>query len=213
LPRGIVVPLGIDEAFFESFEKGGAGGSGPYILSVSRFDAKKGLDLLIRAFHEIADAPQFHSWRLVLAGDGDPGFVAALKALAAAGAGRARIEFTGWVSGAAKRDLLREASLFALPSQQENFGISLIEAMAAGVPVLMTPGVNLARDISDAGAGWVSERSAAALSTVLRSAMADEGERVQRGQCARRFAEPFRWSKVAERLRTVYEDVRQTALS
>jgi glycosyltransferase involved in cell wall biosynthesis len=50
----------------------------------------------------------------------------------------------------------RGARLFALPSHQENFGLAVAEAMAAGVPVLVSPAVNLANDILAHGAGWVA---------------------------------------------------------
>ena len=62
--------------------------------------------------------------------------------------------FVGWLEGDRKYAALKDASLLAMPSYQENFGISLIEAMACGVPVLVSPHVNLAPEIEKAGAGW-----------------------------------------------------------
>jgi glycosyltransferase involved in cell wall biosynthesis len=204
LSRGVVVPLGIDDALFA---RDAAPQSPPYVLSLSRLDEKKGLDLLIRAFAEVAADRHVSDWRLVIAGDGDRGYMARLRELARADKSGSRIDFTGWVSGQSKVDLLRGASLFALPSHQENFGISVVEAMACGVPVLVTPGVNLANDIETYGAGWVAARTPAAFSRALRATMDDAGARARRGESGRRLADQFRWPAVANHLRAVYEDV------
>ena len=146
----------------------------------------------------------------MLAGDGEPVFVSGLKALAQSGDGRDRIDFAGWVTGDDKLALVYGAQVFALPSQQENFGIAVVEALAAGVPAIVTTGVNLAPEISAAGAGWVTERDVDALALTLRSTMSDGSERERRGRCARRFAEQFRWSSTAASLRDVYRDVLKT---
>jgi glycosyltransferase involved in cell wall biosynthesis len=204
LPRGVVVPLGIEEAFFA--DGAGENSEHPYVLALGRLDGKKGLNVLIRAFHDAWH--RGHSeWRLVIAGDGDPRTVRALKALAASGPAASRIVFPGWVDGARRETWVRRASLFALPSAQENFGLALGEAMASGVPVLVTPGVNLAPDIASAGAGWVVERAQPALAAGLGQALQDRAERLRRGAAARRFAERFRWSAIARALTALYVDV------
>jgi glycosyltransferase involved in cell wall biosynthesis len=179
----------------------------PYILALSRLDAKKGFDLLIQAFGDALHPDTFEGWRLVIAGDGDPHYVQTLRSLAARRVAAERIHFTGWISGPEKLALLRGASLFVLPSLQENFGMSLVEAMTAAVPVVVTPGVNLARDIEDAGGGWLVDRDVDALARGLRVAMADGNERRMRGHRARAFAERFRWPAVASQLLNLYEQV------
>jgi glycosyltransferase involved in cell wall biosynthesis len=175
------------------------------VLLLARLDAKKGVDLLIRAFHEATADDDHASWKLIIAGDGDPVFVSGLRSVAAAGAARDRVIFTGWVANEAKLALIEGASLFALPSHQENFGISVAEAMACGVPVLVTPGVNLAAAIARAEAGWAVERSQPRLVAALRQAMVDQSERRRRGINARAFAQTFRWPAVVDALRAVYE--------
>jgi glycosyltransferase involved in cell wall biosynthesis len=205
--RGVIVPLGIDDEVFQGNGSDASVKSAPYVLALSRLDEKKGLDLLIAAFEDAAGRAAHTQWRLVIAGDGPADYVARLRTIAASSPAASRITFSGWVAGAEKLRLLREASLFALPSHQENFGISVVEAMASGVPVLVTPGVNLARDIRDAGAGWVVERNQTAVAAALAAAMADEAEARGRGARARGFAERFRWPSVASRLIRMYDDV------
>ena len=203
LPPGVVVPNGVDEGFFT--EAVDATATSPYVVSLSRLDPKKRLDVLIRAFHIVVNEPDLGSWRLLIAGDGDPHYVSALKEIAAAGPAAARIEFVGWQGGPDKVRLVQCARLFALPSSQENFGISVAEALAAGVPVVVTPGVNLAPEIVEAGAGWVAAQDIDAFASALQHAMR-AGNRADLQRCARGFAQSFRWSNVANRLVTVYED-------
>jgi glycosyltransferase involved in cell wall biosynthesis len=204
LPPGVVLPLGIDSELFtdgiipEPKER-------PYVLALCRLDPKKGIDVLIRAFHEAG--PRAPEWRLVIAGDGGPTYVAELTALAQSGAAASQITFCGWIDGEARRTWLRGATLFALPSLQENFGLSVVQAMAAGVPVIVSPGVGLASEIEQAEAGWCVPRDR--FGPGLAAAMADRDACGTRGQRARRYAERFRWARVGRALVDVYATVQR----
>ena len=207
LPRGYVVPLGVSDDLFVSADELEHGSPGaddrePYVLTLSRVDAKKGIDVLIRAWHVLASAGRLGPWSLRIAGDGDPAYVAQMQELAASGPGGDRIRFAGWVGGPERRTLLRGAGLFALPSHQENFGFALAEAMASGVPVVVSPGVNLAADIAAAGAGWIGTRDAFA--GALGEALASPTECRLRGRAARAYADAFRWPRVADDLGRIY---------
>jgi glycosyltransferase involved in cell wall biosynthesis len=202
LPTGVVVPLGIDDDLFTDGTIPEPKDT-PYLLALSRLDPKKGVDLLIRAFHAVAGAAP--EWRLIIAGDGSPAHVAELQALALAGPAASRITFCGWVGGEARRTWLRGATLFALPSHQENFGIAVVQAMAAGVAVLVSPGVSLAQEIEAAEAGWVTERET--LAATLTSVLGDREACHTRGLTARRYAERYRWSRVGRVLTEMYADV------
>lgn len=204
LPPGVVVPLAVDDAWFE---QRAAREESPIILAMSRLEQKKGLELLIDAFAAASTDPAMARWRLVLAGDGARDYVSALQARAAASGASARIEFVGWVSGEAKRELLRSAALLASPSLQENFGLSIAEAMAAGVPVLVSPGVNLADEVAASDAGWVVPRDLGALAAQLRTTAHDAAARARAGQAARRLAVRYRWSRSAALLADLYRDV------
>ncbi len=205
LPSGAVVPLGIDDDLFER-SSAGASPARPYLLALCRLDPKKRLDVLIEAFHRIARDPAFVDWRLVIAGDGSPAQVRELRRLAAIGAGQRRIVFTGWVSGVEKASLLRDAALFAAPSFQENFGLSLMEAMASGVPVVLAERLDLASEVEAAGAGW-RWTSGTDLAVLLEVAMRDGAERARRGEAAARFAQRSRWHTAAGHVSALYERV------
>ena len=179
-----------------------------YVLFLSRLAQKKGLDVLIESFVSLVRRPEFGSWRLVIGGDGPREYVAALKEKAA---NSHRIIFTGWVEGEQKEVLLRNAALLALPSRQENFGFCVLEAMARGVPVLLSPQVNLAREVEAADAGWIVERDE--LTAGLGAALTDESSRTRRGEAAQVFAQRYSWKKTAADLIDLYEEVRCSSRS
>jgi glycosyltransferase involved in cell wall biosynthesis len=99
--------------------------------------------------------------------------------------------------------------LLALPSYQENFGLCVMEALACGVPVLVSPHVNLAEEIEAAGAGWISPVKAESLCETLTSALRDQDELSRRGALGRLLAQRFNWHNVAEMLAQLYESVQQ----
>jgi glycosyltransferase involved in cell wall biosynthesis len=207
LPAGSVVPLGVEDDLFitPAQRRAEPTVAAPYILSLARLDPKKGLDRLIQAFHKATGRGACRDWRLVIAGDGAPDYVQVLQALAHGGPAASHIAFEGWVTGEARRALLQQASLFALPSSQENFGISVVEAMAAGVPVIVSPGVNLAGDIVAAGAGWMATPDT--LTTMLAEACGAPTALRARGTAARQWAERYRWREVTPALLALYADV------
>jgi glycosyltransferase involved in cell wall biosynthesis len=158
---------------------------------------------LIESFVSLVRRPEFGSWRLVIAGDGPREYVAMLKEKAA---NSHRIIFTGWVEGEQKETLLRNAALLALPSRHENFGLCVMEAMARGVPVLLSPQVNLASEVEAAAAGWMAEHDE--LTGALGAVLADDAERARRGKSACLFAQRYSWEKTATDLIDLYEEVR-----
>ena len=115
--------------------------------------------------------------------------------------------FEGWVSGDARFSLLRNATLFALLSSQENFGVALVEALACGTPAIVTREVNLATDIETSQAGWIVPRDPAGLAEALGRVMRDRAALADRRARARTFAGSFRWGSVAATLTGLYEDI------
>jgi glycosyltransferase involved in cell wall biosynthesis len=176
-----------------------------YVLALSRLHPVKGLELLIECFLDAAADDAAASWRLVIAGDGDAAYVDRLRAIGRRHPAGSRVVFAGWLDGAAKVRVLRGASLFALPSHQESFGLSALEALSHGVPVILTEGVNLAPAVAAAEAGWVVPRDRVALAAVLIEAMRSPAERSRRGAQGRVLSEKYRWSSVAGQLADLYE--------
>jgi glycosyltransferase involved in cell wall biosynthesis len=159
------------------------------ILFLSRLDRKKGLDLLFEAFARVrSECP---SAVLVLAGTGDPDWVACLKEMAERLGIASDVVWAGFLTGEVKWAALSDADVFVLPSYSENFGIALVEALACGCPVVLSDQVGIHREIALAGAGIVTpcrvaELAAALLEVLgdakLRSRLCENGVRLARQQ-------------------------------
>lgn len=174
----------------------------PYVLSLGRISWKKGLDRLIAA---MAHVP---SHDLVIAGNDEEGLRPRLAALAAASGVAERVCFVGHVEGAAKWRLLRQASTFALPSLSENFAISVLEAMAAGIPVVVTPEVGLADAVVSTGCGVVVGGEPDTLGPALAELLADAGRCRDMGAAGRRAVEAkFTWDAIARRMVVAYQEI------
>ena len=215
LGRGVVVPLGI-----EIDSTGGDGdietpqaldpvlSNHPYVLVLSRLHPKKGLEMLLPAFLSLAKQREFAEWKLVLAGDGDAEYVSLLRGLAEKEGMSERVIFVGWLQGEQKRVMLQRASLLALTSYQENFGLCVIEALACGVPVILSPHVNLAPEVEAAGAGWVTPLEPGAIESTLAATMRDPHGRAQCGAAGKELVlSRFTWAAVGGRLAEVYNSI------
>jgi glycosyltransferase involved in cell wall biosynthesis len=215
LRHGVVIPLGVGQELFDSSSTTSAlltYADNPYVLVLGRIHPKKALEPLIEAFLAVTTAGGRSEWQLVIAGDGEPHYVEDVKRFADTRGGSQRVRFVGWLGGERKRAALRQAALLALPSRQENFGIVVAEAMASGTPVLVSEHVNLADEIRDSDAGWVTSLESAALARSLSAALTDEAERRRRGQAGERLARAkFTWPAVAERLTNLYRVVMRAA--
>jgi glycosyltransferase involved in cell wall biosynthesis len=196
------IPLGVDESAFS--RPAAQPAEPPYLLTMSRIHPVKALDVLVDAFAAATRDGDLAAWRLVMAGDGEAAEVRALTDCAQASPAAERIELTGWVKDARKDALFGGASLFALTSRHENFGIALVEAMARGLPVIASDGVQIAPWVASAAAGWTTSLDRDAMAAVLREAMSSPAERRRRGAAARALASGWRWPDVARQVSDLY---------
>ncbi|MCA9131724.1 MAG: glycosyltransferase [Planctomycetales bacterium] len=151
----------------------------PRILFLSRLHPKKGCETLIAAAHILQQ--RGHKFRLVIAGPGTPSYVASLKTRVEQAGLQGITEFTGMVLGDEKLQLYRQADIFALPTQQENFGIVLVEAMAAALPVVTTKGTDIWSELEQGGARIV-DATAASFADSLEGLILDSSERLRAGR-------------------------------
>jgi glycosyltransferase involved in cell wall biosynthesis len=124
-------------------------------LFMGRIHPKKGCDLLIEAFAKILGPHP--EWHLVMAGPDQVGWQKDLEARSLQLGLRDRVTWAGMMAGRLKWGALRAAEAFLLPSHQENFGIAVTEALAVGVPALISDQVNIWREIDEDGAGMVAK--------------------------------------------------------
>jgi len=183
----------------------------PYVLVLSRLHPKKALEVLVDSFVSLSKRPEFRNWRLVLAGEGPADYVASLKHIVDDNNASGLVIFPGWLEGEHKEAALGNASLLALPSHHENFGLCVMEALAAGVPVLISPHVNLADEVQAAQAGWIADVNKTEIEAKLREALGDQEERSKRGQAGKELSHKFLWESVGSQLKEMYSAVMRTS--
>lgn len=176
-----IVPIGLDSASFRDRPPAGAFRSafrtvhGPFLLFLGRLDPKKGLDLLIRAFAQIEGARPDLS--LVVAGPDSGGYGDDMRRLAARLGVDERVCFTGVLSPELKLAAFVEAELFVLPSYAENFGAVITEALACGLPVVISNRVNIWPEMAEAGVATVVDCSVESVAAGISATLADTGFR------------------------------------
>ena len=174
----------------------------PFVLFLGRISWKKGLDCLIAAMAYVPGG------ELVIAGNDEEGLQPKLEHIAREAGVAERVRFIGPIRGEAKWQLIHSAALFALPSYSENFGIAVLEAMACGVPVVVTPQVGLAKTVREIGAGLVVEGDARQLGQAIGQLLADPDQREALGTAGRISAETrFSWNAIARQMAEVYREL------
>ncbi len=176
-------------------------------LFMGRIHPKKGCDLLIEAFARVLG--QHPNWHLVIAGPDQVGWRQELNCRAEQLGLAPRMTWTGMLGGEMKWGALRAAEIFVLPSHQENFGIAIAEALAAGVPALISNKVNIWREIEVDRAGMVSEDTLEGTCGLLLaySEMPAEKKQAMRQAALRCFEQRFEIKKAAEALQCVLQKV------
>jgi glycosyltransferase involved in cell wall biosynthesis len=125
-----------------------------FLLFLGRIHPKKGCDLLIQAFCDVAASdPELH---LLMAGPDHNGWIKELQAIAEKRGVADRIHWPGVLRDGPKWGAFRAAEAFVLPSHQENFGIAVAEALACGLPVLLSDQVNIVSLIQEHGCCMVA---------------------------------------------------------
>lgn len=176
-----------------------------FVLFLSRLHQKKNPLRLIQAFHRIAEDDP--SLDLVMAGS-DAGELAACQREAHCLAIDKRVHFPGFLSGDLKTGAFASAALFALPSEDENFGLSVIEALAAGAPVLTTPGVDSHRYVMEADAGMICSPDADRMAEYLKEMLQirNYDSKSIRAYVQQRLG----WDRVIRKLDLVYQEIEKS---
>jgi glycosyltransferase involved in cell wall biosynthesis len=169
------------------------------LLFLGRIHQKKGCDMLIDA---LPRHPSANPVTLVLAGPDQVGWMAQLRERVNRMDVSPRVVFAGMLEGLLKRGAFENADAFILPSHQENFGMSIVEALSYGVPVLISDKVNIWREIEADRAGYIEPDDLAGTTQVIQRWLhTAPGEREQMRSNARRcFMQRFEIGRAADSL-------------
>ena len=202
-----LVPSGVDATRFTPAGPSALPRGTGRILSVGRLVERKGYADLVEAMRLLPDAEA-----VIVGGppadqlDQDP-VAEHLRALAADRGVADRLRLTGAVSREEMPQWYRSADLVACPAWYEPFGLTPLEAMACGIPVVAYAVGGLVDTVVDSVTGYlVTPRDHRALAKTLRQLLADPVRRLEFGAAAvDRAAECYSWSRTAEQLIAVYQ--------
>lgn len=170
------------------------------ILHVGAIQARKNVARLVRAFESVPP-----DWRLALAGSAGFGADAILRTIENSPA-RDRISVLGYVSAEALAGWYARAMFLAFPSLDEGFGIPILEAMAAGMPVL-TSNRSALQEVAGDAALLVDPESVEELADSLRRMALDEHLREQLKQKGLERAAGYTWPAAVEKTWKVYQEL------
>jgi glycosyltransferase involved in cell wall biosynthesis len=204
----VVAPNGVDVATARRASSGfrrrlGIPADAFVIVFLGRFHRIKRIDLLVDAFVDLRRTHQ--SARLVIAGPDEQGLAAELRARA--GADAPALHEIGPVHGDAKWALLRDADATVTCSDSESFGLSVVEALAAATPVVVTKTCPWSQ-IESRGCGFWVDQTPAAIAGALRILADDPSRRRLMGDAGAAFAAAaYGWDAIAQTLRCAYEGI------
>ncbi len=175
----------------------------PRVLFLGRLHESKGLDLLLRATASLR--PSELPPAIDVAGAGSPQELRAMTALVEELGLASQVRFLGHLDDAARLEALSHAWLMALPTAQENFGNALFEALAAGVPVIASKGLDAETELSESGGAMLVDREPSAIAAALESMLRDAALREAMSASARRWCErELHPHAVGQRFETLY---------
>ena len=172
------------------------------LLFMSRVAPKKRPELVVEALTLLHSD---HSDLLFLVAGQDAGQMAVLQKCVRNHALEDSVVFAGFLQGDEKREAFDVADVFVLPSIDENFSVAVVEAMAHGVPVVVTPGVATHVYVDQSGGGLTVDGTAEALAAGIRRVLS--GDPKAMGRRGRQFVERhLTWPAVVKQLDRLYED-------
>jgi glycosyltransferase involved in cell wall biosynthesis len=206
LPHGVQVPAVSSEARQQLQAELQIPTDHQILLFLSRLHPKKGIEYLIDA---LANLPE-ENITLVIAGSGDAGYETTINQRIQIAGLSQQIRTIGFVSGERKNLLLQGSDLFVLPSYSENLGIAVLEAMAAGLPVITTPEVAISPLIQTHQTGLVTTPYLPNLAMAIQHYLHHPELAYRDGQNGRNLVEiQFSWPTQATRLVDQYARLTQ----
>ena len=175
------------------------------VLFLGRIQQKKGLDILAQAFGNLVRTR--HDVRLVVAGPDEDNTLTEIKTILKSQGALEKAVFPGMLTGEQKLEALGAADIFALTSYSEGFSVALLEALSAGLPLVITDECNFP-EVGDSRAGFVVRPNDSETASALMSLLDSADLRREMSENARRLVRSnYTWERIAEKMFTLYENV------
>jgi glycosyltransferase involved in cell wall biosynthesis len=176
------------------------------LLFLGRLHHKKGLDRILNSLHRVKQA--IPDVLLMVVGTGEPKYEEHIRQLVSSSSLNDHVLFTGHLDGELKWASFAASELFLLPSRQENFALTVAEAMQMGVPVVITDKVNTWPYVEEAGAGLVLADLDALLPRAIQTLLTDQASRKKMAVQGSRYArDRLTWHASAQKLLACYDQV------
>jgi glycosyltransferase involved in cell wall biosynthesis len=199
--NGVEVPARVPErGAFRA--KLGLDGDAKLILFLGRLSEKKSPDLLLEAFARACKSLPHAALQLAFAGPDEMGMKTRLARLATELGIASQVQFCGAIFGEDKWSAYRDADVFVLPSQNENFGNTAAEAAGAGTPVIVTDKCGIAPLLE--GAGLVVAHDAMAMARAIERILVEPGLQKRLAVAARDIASRLDWEEPASKMEELY---------
>jgi glycosyltransferase involved in cell wall biosynthesis len=194
IPNGIDIPTALPKQPYRKYRT---------LLFLGRIHPIKGLDMLLPAWAAVQQ--RFPDWQLKIVGPDNDGYLQEMKKLAIE-LNLERIEFTGALFDQEKWEAYQNAELFVLPTYSENFGISVAEALAVGIPAIVTKGAPW-QNLEAHHAGWWIDTNIDALTSSLECALKLSNDQLEAmGKQGKKWMEDeFSWQQIAHMMNKTYE--------
>lgn len=209
--KSIVEPIGIDLAEFGNLPARGTFRSRhdriadtPLVLFLGRIHPGKGLEYLVPAMARL----RIPGATLAVVGPDSGGYRAIVENEVRRNGLDGRVVFTGPLRGIDRIAALVDADVFCLPSDHENFGLAIVEALAAGTPVVISHEVAISREVAAAQVGIVADRDPQSVAKGLAQFLSDRQFRDSAAARCRPFVwNSFDWNQIARRWVTHYQSL------
>ena len=214
--RVSIVPPGVDLGMFQPMDRADARreiryGSGRLLLFVGRLERLKGVEVAIRALGLLHDREHADVRLLILGEDsreGDESEKDRLKAIASEVGVRDRVDFIGSVAHHELPYFYAAADVCVMPSYSESFGLVALEAQACGCPVVASGVSGLRSVVRDEVSGYLIDGHDPALYAERIGRLLADGELAQQmGRRGRLLAQRFSWTRTADRLESLFDQV------
>ena len=203
--NGVMAPRELPErGIFRA--KHGLSSEALVVLFLGRLSVKKSPELLLHAFAKLPERIQGKTMRLVFAGPDESGMLARLQSQARELGVETRVIFAGSVFGQEKWAAYRDADVFVLPSQNENFGNTAAEAAACGTPVVVTENCGIAPLLAGV-AGLVVRYETEEVGRAVQQVLSDVALRERLAQGGLSTARRLGWDEPVSEMARLYEKI------